>query len=658
MNTHLHRLRRALAALVVFGFAAAALGQVAAFTYQGRLSSGGSPANGSYDLRFRLASDPLANNYVGAPAFSNAVSVTDGLFTVVLDFGPGIFNGSNLWLEVDVRTNGGASYTVLSPLQALTPTPYAIMANSASNLLGSLPAVQLSGAIQSSQLSGSYAGAVSFNNPGNSFTGSFSGNGGGLSNVAAATFGGAGATNFWQLSGNTVAPGQFLGSLNNQPLELWVNSSRGLRFESVNDTNVGLVPNLIGGHQDNYVFPGIGASAIAGGGGPAGLSNSIASSESVIAGGYLNHIEAGNAHASAIGGGFDNVIQYAANRSVIAGGHGNRIGTNAPGSAVLGGEGNAIQTLADHSVIGGGGNNSIAGSALFTVASVIAGGLQNAIQTNSALSAIGGGFNNNVWSNSSFSTIAGGGNNFVRSNSPYATIAGGNGNSVRGGTNNVIAGGQFNLAGPSGVVDTNGNFASVGGGFENNAEGSYSTVPGGYQNWSPGQYSLAAGRQAKSVTDGAFVWADSTAADFSSTAPNQFLIRASGGVGIGTNFPSAALHVVGSAPGAIALKLANGGISVAGAGVGTSTPAFIHQATAANIVPGFIHLTLINNPLCNGDPNAILIITPNFNAGGGVYDSHPIGVFYNAPTLQWGIFNQDIAPMPTNACFNVLVIKP
>jgi hypothetical protein len=85
--------------------------------------------------------------------------------------------------------------------------------------------------------------------------------------------------------------------------------------------------------------------------------------------------------------------------------------------------------------------------------------------------------------------------------------------------------------------------ASIGGGFDNQASGPYATVPGGRSNVAGGEASFAAGRQAKAVNDGAFVWADSIAADFTSTAANQFLIRAGGGVGIGTNAPGSALEV-------------------------------------------------------------------------------------------------------------------
>jgi hypothetical protein len=59
-------------------------------------------------------------------------------------------------------------------------------------------------------------------------------------------------------------------------------------------------------------------------------------------------------------------------------------------------------------------------------------------------------------------------------------------------------------------------------------------------------YAFAAGRRAKANRTGAFVWADSTDADFAATATNQFLVRASGGVGINKNNPATALDVNGT----------------------------------------------------------------------------------------------------------------
>jgi len=88
--------------------------------------------------------------------------------------------------------------------------------------------------------------------------------------------------------------------------------------------------------------------------------------------------------------------------------------------------------------------------------------------------------------------------------------------------------------------------ASVGGGFGNLASGMGSTVPGGQYNEAVGDFSLAAGIRAKAHHTGSFVWADSVDANFASTAPNQFLIRASGGVGIGTTSPQSTLDVNGT----------------------------------------------------------------------------------------------------------------
>jgi hypothetical protein len=113
-----------------------ACAQGTAFTYQGRLNEAGNPANGSYDFRFRLASDALGNNFAAGPLLSNAVPVSGGLFNVTLDFGM-VFGGSNLWLQVDVKTNGAGAYATLTPLQLLTPAPYAITAGNLSDTLRS-----------------------------------------------------------------------------------------------------------------------------------------------------------------------------------------------------------------------------------------------------------------------------------------------------------------------------------------------------------------------------------------------------------------------------------------------------------------------------------------------------------------------------------------
>ena len=128
--------------------------QGTAFSYQGWLNDGANPANGTYNLRFALFDALTLGNQVGPPLTNAPVNVSNGLFTVVLDFGTN-FPGADRWLEIGVRTNGGSGFSTLSPRQQLTPTPYAIFANTASNLLGTLPAAQISGTVGNGQLANS-----------------------------------------------------------------------------------------------------------------------------------------------------------------------------------------------------------------------------------------------------------------------------------------------------------------------------------------------------------------------------------------------------------------------------------------------------------------------------------------------------------------------
>lgn len=105
-----------------------------AFTYQGRLDSGGAPFTGIAEFQPTLWDAASAGSQVAAnnPA-SVQVPVTNGLFTATLDFGAAPFaNGAALWLQLSVRTNMALGFTALTPRQPLTPTPYAITAGSLS----------------------------------------------------------------------------------------------------------------------------------------------------------------------------------------------------------------------------------------------------------------------------------------------------------------------------------------------------------------------------------------------------------------------------------------------------------------------------------------------------------------------------------------------
>jgi Chaperone of endosialidase len=152
----------AIAAMLAFLNAqpSSALAQGTAFVYQGRINDGGSPATGIYDLRFAVCDALTSGNVVAGPLTNSATGVTNGLFAVTLDFGGGVFTGSNRWVEIAARTNGAAAFTALAPRQPVQPVPYAIMANTASNLLGALPGAQLTGTISASQLSGTFTGNV------------------------------------------------------------------------------------------------------------------------------------------------------------------------------------------------------------------------------------------------------------------------------------------------------------------------------------------------------------------------------------------------------------------------------------------------------------------------------------------------------------------
>ena len=85
--------------------ASAAQAQTTSFTYQGRLTDGSTPASGVYDMKFRLVD--AGSNPQGSPdtvTLDNpGVTVTNGVFTVQLDFGANAFDGSTRLLEISVR---------------------------------------------------------------------------------------------------------------------------------------------------------------------------------------------------------------------------------------------------------------------------------------------------------------------------------------------------------------------------------------------------------------------------------------------------------------------------------------------------------------------------------------------------------------------------
>jgi hypothetical protein len=96
------------------------------FSYQGQLSADGQPANGSYDLRLSLFGSPNGGAATAAPVILEDVVVESGIFSTLLDFGDGVFDGSAAYIQVEVRDGTSTSaYTTLSPRQMIGAAPYA-----------------------------------------------------------------------------------------------------------------------------------------------------------------------------------------------------------------------------------------------------------------------------------------------------------------------------------------------------------------------------------------------------------------------------------------------------------------------------------------------------------------------------------------------------
>ena len=459
------------------------LAQGTAFTYQGQLNLNSGPAQGNYDFQFIL----FTTNQSGLPAsaiLTNAgVPVTNGLFITTMDFGGGVFTGTNYWLDISVRTNGNGVFSDLSPRQPITPTPYAITAANLSSVIANntfgISNCTVAGGFQNeafgqnSTISGGYQNIIS---PA-SINGTIAG---GQSNSV--------------ISPNSTIGG---GEYNSEGLDTYFATIAGGGYHT------------IGTNSSSTTISG-------------GYSNSISNNtvDSVIGGGSFNHIGM-NSPYSTIAGGRVGTIADNATAATIGGGYFN---SSAGFATVGGGEGNNSSGV--NSTVGGGFGNLSTG-----YASTVGGGYYNSSSNNYAIvsggnQGVAGGYEATVAGGErnlalgGASVIGGGYHNVCLGNS--ATIAGGNVN-TNSGDNATVGGGLAN----SSVVEG----AMIGGG-EWNSNGAFcGSIPGGYLNIAAGAYSFAAGQQAQANQIGTFVWSDdSSASPFSSTVANQFSVRAAGGV--------------------------------------------------------------------------------------------------------------------------------
>jgi hypothetical protein len=456
--------------------------QGSAFTYQGRLNDSGGTASGNYDLQFTLFDAATNGSAVAGPITNSPTVVSNGLFTVILDFGAAPFTGADLWLEIAARTNG--AFTVLSPRQKITATPYSVTAR---NVTGVLPG---------GGLSGTYPNTVTFNNAGNSFSGSFSGSGSGLTSVNAASLGGLSANQFWKTGGNAGTPPNlnFVGTTDNQPLELRVNNLRGLRLQPGSNS----APSVIGGSRSNLISLGVAGATIAG-----GDRNFI---ESFFPGATSDY--------AFLGGGSSNYIGYFSFNSVLGGGYQNALNPNCYYSTIAGGLSNSMGYHSVHSVISGGRSNSIYGS---VDTSTIGGGSENFVDFLAHFDTIGGGRHNQILSNAEYTVISGGWDNTIGVDADYSNISGGENNRINSGIHSTIAGGGGNLinyfsctigGGTGNSIETNSFEATIGGGFGNivhsNAE--RATISGGVFNevFSSASYSFIGGGEHHMARSNAF----------------------------------------------------------------------------------------------------------------------------------------------------------
>lgn len=283
----------------------------------------------------------------------------------------------------------------------------------------------------------------------------------------------------------------------------------------------------------------------------------------------------------------------------------NFVTAGAIGATISGGGGTNHRVTDDYGTVGGGLNNQA--------------GDNDGTTSDRSYATVGGGFNNKA--TGEYATIGGGRNNTVEA--PGSSTIGGGSSNTSSGLRSTVAGGESNVASSSGSTigggwdnTASGGASTVGGGEENIASGQFSAIPGGSKNTAQGYHSFAAGRRAKATHSGSFVWADPTDVDFATTAENQFLIRANGGVGIGTTSPTQALDVAGTVH-MIGFQMPTGAtngyvLTSDGSGVGSWQAASgggIGGSGSANYIAKFTAPTILGNSLLYENGNYVGIGT-------------------------------------------------
>ncbi len=303
-----------------------------AFTYQGRLMDGGKPVNGSYDLEFRLYDAATTDVQVGGP-ITVTTWITDGLFTVQLDFGllhP--FNGEARYLAVGVRPAGtDSAYTSLSPRQALTPAPYALALPGLRTEPTYIP--NLIGGYSGNSVTGGVVGATIGGGGGNSainwVTDDYSVVGGGQGNQAGDNAGAADDARFATVSGG------------------YGNTAGGL-YANIGGGYGNLVTATYGAIAGGHNLIVTGEHAFAGG----GEDNTASGQHATVSGGWSN---VASGKSAAVGGGESNLAD---SRGAAIGGGWKNSASNV-GATIGGGQENSAD--GQYATIGGGWANAASG---------------------------------------------------------------------------------------------------------------------------------------------------------------------------------------------------------------------------------------------------------------------------------------------------------
>lgn len=123
--------------LVILFIATAASGffaQATAFNFQGRLNDGANPANGRYDLQFKLFDALAGGNQISSTVDRPNLQIINGVFSTTLDFGATAFGSGNRFIEISVRPNASPNaYVILGARQQVLSVPFSARAAVASN---------------------------------------------------------------------------------------------------------------------------------------------------------------------------------------------------------------------------------------------------------------------------------------------------------------------------------------------------------------------------------------------------------------------------------------------------------------------------------------------------------------------------------------------